>query len=99
MIKQDKTDAELNSSIPAGLKSAASNSVEFIKYVGQVWGAASGYVAGCNPPIEYYTIAIVDPGSKRIGSVTVSRDDATAILSGKVTPADGRRIAGMFQFE
>jgi len=99
MIKQGKTDAELNSSIPAGLQSAASNSGEFIKYIGQDWGAASGYVAGCNPVIEYYTVAIVDPGGKRIGSVTVSRDDASAILSGKVTPADGRRIAGMYQFE
>lgn len=98
MIKAGKSDADLNS-IPSELRSPASQSSEFIKYVGQVWGLASGYVANCNPAIKQYEVSILDGNKQKIGSVSISREDGFAILTGKVTASKGKRVAGMYVFE
>ncbi len=98
VIKAGKTDADLNS-LPAEIQRAAFNSGEFIKYVGQVWGLAWGYVANCNPPIEGYRLPILDSKGKRIGSVSISREDGSAILTGKVSASEVQRVAGMYVFE
>jgi len=98
MIKAGKSDADLNN-IPRELRAPASQSSEFIKYVGQVWGLASGYVANCNPPIKQYMVSILDGKRQKIGSVSISREDGSAILTGKVTASEGKRVAGMYVFE
>lgn len=99
MIKAGKTDSDLNS-LPAGIQRAAANSGAFIKYVGQIWGYAGGYVAAsCSPPIERYRIYILDSKNQRIGSVSISREDGSAILTGKVSVSEGRTLAGMYVFE
>lgn len=99
MVKAGKTDADLNR-LPADTQKAASNSGEFIKYVGQVWGYAGGYVAAsCTPPVERYRIYILDSKGKRVGSVSISRVDGSAILTGKVSASEGQRVVGMYVFE
>lgn len=98
MIKAGQSDADLNN-IPRELQSPASQSSEFIKYVGQVWGLSSGYVANCNPAIKQYMVSIFDGKRQKIGSVSISREDGSAILTGKVTASEGKRVAGMYVFE
>jgi len=99
MMKTGKTDADLKN-IPSTLQSAALRSDEFIEYVGQVWGYAGGYVAAsCDPPIERYKVSIIGSSGARIGSISISREDGSAILSGKVTTSDVERVAGMYVFE
>lgn len=103
MMKLGKTDADLNSfmnSLPAETQRGASRSHEFVNYVGQVWGYAGGYVAvSCDPPVEWYKVSIIGSGGKKIGSVSISRKDGSAILSGEVTAADVERVVGMYVFE
>lgn len=98
MIKEGKSDANLDC-IPIDLQSAATQSSAFIKYVGQVWGCAWGYVANCDPPVEHYRVIIHSSNHKRIGSVTVSREDGAAILTGKVDASQDQRVAAMYHFE
>jgi hypothetical protein len=98
MIKAGRTDSDLNS-LPAETQRAASNSGEFIEYVSQVWGLAWGYVASCNPAIERYKIRILNSKGQRVGSVSISREDGSAILTGKVTASDEQRVASMYIFE
>jgi len=98
MMKAGKTDVDLNS-LPVEIRPSASYSGEFIKYVGQVWGLAWGYVANCNPPIERYKLPILNSKGQRVGSVSISREDGSAILGGKVTVSDAARVAGMYVFE
>lgn len=98
MMKAGKTDADLNR-LPAQTQRAAGSSGEFIKYVGQVWGLAWGYVANCNPAVERYTLPILDSKGQRVGSISISREDGAAILTGKVTASDAKRVAGMYVFE
>jgi hypothetical protein len=98
MIKADKSDSDLKS-LPVETQRAALNSGAFMKYVGQVWGLAWGYVANCNPAIERYKLAVFDSKGERVGSVTISREDGAVILTGKVTALDAKRLAGMHLFE
>jgi hypothetical protein len=98
MLKAGKSDEELNS-LPSDVREAAANSGTFIKYVGQVWGYAYGEVLDCRPPIERYRIVVADSAGRRAGSVSVAKDDASAILTGKVTASDARRVSGMYVFE
>jgi len=98
LIKAGKSDSDLNS-LPAEIQRAASNSAEFIKYVGQVWGFAWGEVANCSPAVERYKLTILDSKGQRVGSISISREDLSAILTGKVTASDGQRLAGMYVFE
>ena len=98
MIKAGKSDSNLNS-LPPETQRAASNSGEFIKYIGQVWGLAWGYVANCNPAIERYKLPILNLKGQRVGSISISREDGSAILTGKVTASDAQRVAGMYVFE
>jgi len=97
-IAEGKADNDLNF-VPAELRGAASNSGDFIKYVGQVWGFASGFITNCQPPIEQYRVAIFDSNGMKIGTVSISMEDGIAILSGKVTADEARRIAGMYKFD
>ena len=98
MIKSGKTDADLNR-LPPQTQRAATSTGEFVKYVGQVWGAASGYVANCSPAIERYTLPILDAKGRKVGSISISRKDGAAIIAGQVKPSDARRLAGMYVFE
>ncbi|MCJ7448723.1 MAG: hypothetical protein MUO72_13635 [Bacteroidales bacterium] len=98
LIKAGKSDSDLNS-LPAETQRAASNSGEFIEYVGQVWGLAWGYVTNCNPVIERYKIPILNSKGQRVGSVSISREDGLVILTGKVTTSDAQRVANMYVFE
>lgn len=98
MMKAGKTDSDLNS-LPPQTQRAAGSSGEFVKYVGQVWGAAWGSVANVNPEIERYTLPILDSKGYRIGSISISREDGAAILTGKVTASDAKRVASMYIFE
>jgi hypothetical protein len=98
MMKAGKTDSDLNR-LPPQTQRAAGSSGEFVKYVGQVWGAAWGYVANCSPAIERYTLPILDSKGQRVGSISISREDGAAILTGKVTASDAQRVAGMYVFE
>jgi len=98
MVKAGKTDSDLNN-LPPETQRAARNSGEFVKYVGQVWGAAWSYAANCSPTIERYKIPILDAKGQRVGAISISREDGAAILTGKVTASDGQRVAGMYVFE
>ena len=98
MMKAGKTDSDLNR-LPPQTQRAAASSGEFVKYVGQVWGLAWGYVANCSPAVERYTLPILDSKGQRVGSISISREDGAAILTGKVTASDAQRVAGMYVFE
>jgi len=98
MMKAGKSDDELNK-LPNDVKEAAASSGAFIKNVGQVWGYAYGEVLNCDPPIERYRIIITNSAGRQVGSVSVSKEDASAILTGKVTASDGQRVARMYVFE
>ena len=98
MMKAGKKDSDLNR-LPPQTQRAAGSSGEFVKYVGQVWGLAWGYVANCSPAIERYTLPILDSKGHRLGSISISREDGAAILTGKVTASDAQRVAGMYVFE
>jgi hypothetical protein len=94
MIKAGKSDNEFNN-LPGDIKEAGASSGEFIKYVGQVWGYAYGEVMN----VERYRIIVTDSAGRQAGAVSVSKGDASAILSGKVTASDAQRVAGMYVFE
>lgn len=97
MTKAGKGD-ELDK-LPGELQEAAASSSDFVKNVGQVWGYAYSVVLNCDPPIERYRIIVADSAGRRVGSVTVSAEDASAILTGKVTASDPERVASMYEFE
>lgn len=98
MIKAGKSDSDLNS-LPAETLRAASNSAEFVKYVGQVWGMAWGSVSNCHPAIERYRLPILDSNGRRIGAMSISREDGSAVLTGKITASDAQKVASMYVFE
>ena len=98
MVKAGGSDSDLNSLSPE-TQMAARSSSEFIKYVGQVWGLAWSYVANCSPAIERYKLPILNSKGQRIGSISISREDGSTILTGKVTAADAQRVASMYVFE
>lgn len=98
IMKAGKTDSDLNH-LPPQTQRAAASSGEFVKYVGQVWGLAWGYVANVSSAIERFTLPILDSKGKRVGSISISREDGAAILTGKVTASDAQRVASMYVFE
>ena len=98
MIKAGKSDDELNK-LPNDVREAAVSSGAFIKNVGQVWGYAYGEVLNCDPPIGRYRIIVTDSAGRQVGSVSVSTEDASAILSGKVKASDAQKVASMYVFE
>lgn len=70
-----------------------------MKYVGQVWGCAWGYVANCESPIDQFKIVVLNSKHQRVGSVRISRKDGADILVGKVDASDQQRIVRMYEFE
>lgn len=98
MIKAGDPDLNLEK-VPVELRSAASNSAEFIKYVGQIWGLASNHVADCSPAVGRYLVLIFDSKGQEVGSIGISREDAAMILSGKLSVADAAKLARMYVFE
>ena len=97
-IKQGKSDEDLQN-MPEEIRKGAEESSAFIKYVGQVWGAAFGFVADCEPPIREFRIGIITSEGTRIGAISISRENAAAILSGKVDASQEQQLASMFHFE
>jgi len=98
MMKSGKSDNEINK-LPSDVKGAAANSSAFIKNVGQVWGYAYSEVLNCDPPIARYRIVISDSVGRKVGSVSVSKEDAASIVTGKVTVSDALWVAQMYVFE
>lgn len=98
LLKEGKGDDELNR-LTSDVRQASSEGSSFIKYVGQVWGCALGVVSNCKPDVDLYRVELFDPSRKRIGLISVSRTDAAAILTGKVTVSETRKLAGMYAFE
>jgi hypothetical protein len=88
---EEKIDAQFKDAIP--------DSLNFIHYVGQVWGAAWSIVWKCDPPLDQFRINIVDFDRKPVGAVTINREDGQAIISGKIDVAETRRVAAMYRFE
>ncbi|MFH0981302.1 MAG: hypothetical protein V2A79_07175 [Planctomycetota bacterium] len=69
-----------------------------LECVAQVLTSAFGCVADCHPPIERYMVSILDSKGQKIGSVSISREDLSALKDG-VTPADGQRVGAIYVFE
>jgi hypothetical protein len=46
-----------------------------------------------------FKVSITDAGGKKVGALTISKADGAAILTGKVTVDDSKRLAGMYTFE
>ena len=100
MMKEGKTSDEDFQNIPDDVKAvSAADGSGFSEYVGQVWGCAWGYVANCEQPIGRFQIVVLDSKRRRIGAVSISREDGAAILEGKVSASDQQRVARMHQFE
>ena len=87
----EKIDAEFKDAIPDSLK--------FIHYVGQIWGAAWSIVWKCDPPPDKLRVSIADGEGKPIGAVIINREDGQAIISGKIAVSDTKRVAAMYHFE
>ncbi len=85
--------------LPPGRQNDVETSAEFVNFVGQVWGYAYGEAFGNALPINEFRVIIEDAGGQRIGSVSISKTDAAAILSGKLTPEDSARISTLYVFE
>jgi hypothetical protein len=85
--------------LPPGRQNDVETSAEFVNFVGQVWGYAYGEAFGNALPIDEFRVIIEDTGGQRIGSVSISKTDAAAILSGKLTPEDSARISTLYVFE
>lgn len=98
-MKNAKSDADLERSIPPERRAATVEAGELMKYVGQTWGLAWGDVANCEAPVSQYRIVILGPGQHQSGAVSISTKDGAEILSGKVTASDMQRFASMYRFE
>jgi hypothetical protein len=94
-IKQGTPEEQID----ARFKDAIPDSLKFIHYIGQVWGAAWSTVWKCQPPLDQFQIHIADFDRKPIGVVTINREDGQAIISGKVAVTETRRVAAMYHFE
>lgn len=85
--------------MPTELRKSASESVDLAHYLGQVWGYAFGVAANCQPPIGQYRMTLHDSTGGKIGSLSISSEDCGAILSGKVTADEPRRLGTMYKFD
>ena len=88
---EEKIDADFKDAIPDSLK--------FIHYIGQVWGAAWSTVWKCDPPLDQFRINIADFDRKQVGAVIINREDGQAIISGRIAVSETRRVAAMYHFE
>jgi len=87
----EKIDERFKDDIPDSLK--------FIHYIGQVWGAAWSTVWKCELPLDLFQIQIADLDRKHIGAVAINREDGQAIISGALAVTETRRVAAMYHFE
>jgi len=95
-MKQRKSqDGEL----PDRLKNASASNADFMKFVGQVWGYVYGEASANEPLIESFSVIIADATGTRVGAVSVSKEDASAILAGKVSGEDHAGVASRYAFE
>lgn len=97
-MAEGKADDDLNF-IPVELRKTAPYSIDFIKYLGQMWGCAYGFTTNCQPPIEQYKMTIYDYNEEKIGSVSISREDGSILLSDKVNSIETEKIAKMYKFD
>lgn len=75
-------------------------SVDFMSYaVAQVWGCAWIYVANCELPIDRFKIIILDSKRQNVGSVSISRKDASDILTDKISESDWQTGVRVYEFE
>jgi hypothetical protein len=98
VIKAGGSAQDMNK-LPMETQLAAKSSGDFIRYLGEVWGSAWTPVVNCDPPIQRFKLRVLDANGRPVGSLSISREDGAAILSGKVTASEGQRIAGMYTFE
>ena len=94
-IKQGTPEEEID----AHFKDAIPDSLKFIHYIGQVWGAAWSTVWKCEPPLDKFQINIADFDRQQLGAVTINREDGQAIISGEIAVSETRRVAAMYHFE
>ena len=94
-IKQGTPEEEID----AHFKDAIPDSLKFIHYIGQVWGAAWSTVWKCAPPLDKFQINIADFDRQQLGAVTINREDGQAIISGEIAVSETRRVAAMYHFE
>ncbi len=85
--------------LPNDVRKTASSSAAFFKKVCQVWGDAYGEAMNCYPPIDLCRIVITDSAGQRVGSVSVSKEDVEALITGKVMASDVQKTAAMWIFE
>ena len=88
---EEKIDAEFKDAIP--------DSLQFIEYIGQIWGGTWSIVWKCDPPLNQIRIRIADLDGKPVGAVIINHEDGQAIISGKIAVSDTRRVAAMYDFE
>ena len=80
-------------------QSTSDSSAEFISLVGQVWGYAYGEAFDNDPPVGRFRVIIEDANKQRVGAITISKTDASILLSGKVNANDRHRISSLYAFE
>ena len=90
-IPEEQIDTRYKDAIPDSLK--------FIHYIGQVWGAAWSTVWKCEPPLDQFRIIIADFDRKPLGAVTINREDGQAIISGEIAVSETRRVAATYHFD
>jgi hypothetical protein len=98
MMKAGKGDDDLNR-LPDDVKRTAAHSMSFVKFVGQIWGFAHSEASKCARPVARYVINITGSSGKKAGSISVSKEDASAILHGSVESLGLQKLGGMLVFE
>ena len=100
MMREGKMSDEDFRNVPAELRNIpAKHASGYMYHVGQTWGCAWGVVANLRSPIDAIRIVTLDSDGKRVGSMTVSAQDASDMVLGKVDPSDQRQVARIYQFE
>jgi hypothetical protein len=97
-IKAGKNESDLQN-MPLEFRNKAAECSPFIRYIGQVWGSVWIFVANCDPLIQEFRININSSAGGKIGSVSISREDGSDILSGKVDASMEQKLASMYTFE
>jgi len=92
--------------LPKELSDATADGGPFVGLISGIWAVAYLTTLACDPPIELFRVGIADAAGRRVGSISVSREDAAVLVShaneiksGQMSAADIRRYIVMFAFE
>ena len=64
-----------------------------------MWGYAYGEAFDNDPPVGRFRVIIEDANKQRVGAITISKTDASILLSGKVNANDRHRISSLYAFK